>query len=138
MPHPNERNVAANIRYLRTARGLTQDALAAALADSGHDLTSMAICNLERGRRRITVEDLAALADVLGETPQRLLTADLATSGANGPAQDYTVTLEAGVTEAVTADRTDVVDDWLAFYLRGVRVFYAPVARILCIRGGGA
>ncbi len=138
MPHPTESNVAANVRHLRTARGLSQEALAAAIAANGYELASMAICNVERGRRRITVEDLAALAEALGESPQRLLSADLASSGPDGLAQDYAVTLESGVTHAVTADRTDVADGWLTFYQRGERVFFTPTARILCVRGAGA
>ena len=58
-----------NIRRIRLAKGLTQEALA---ADAGLDLTYLG--GIERGRRNPTVDVLLRLAKVLGcELPELLV-----------------------------------------------------------------
>jgi transcriptional regulator with XRE-family HTH domain len=76
-PHvgPHGRTVAANIHRLRQARGLTQHATVTALAAAGRPIPRSALSDIELGVRRVDIDDLHALAVVLGVSPLRLLTA---------------------------------------------------------------
>lgn len=65
--------VAANVRALRKERGLSQEALAAALSARGHQLQRGVVTAIETESRSVTVDDLVAFADALGVTPQLLL-----------------------------------------------------------------
>lgn len=66
----------ANVRFLRQAHGLTYRELAVQLAKAGRPIPELGLSRLERGERRIDVDDLVALAQVLGVTPQELLFTD--------------------------------------------------------------
>jgi len=74
------RQVATNVRRLRTARGLSLREMAARLAAAGYSLSADAINKIENGReadsekqvRRVDVDDLHALAAVLGARPEEL------------------------------------------------------------------
>lgn len=61
------RVVAANVRRLRKARGLTQEQLA---HDAGIDLTYLG--GIERGRRNPSLAVLVRLSDALGVRPASL------------------------------------------------------------------
>jgi transcriptional regulator with XRE-family HTH domain len=134
MPPTPEEVVAANVRLLRVARELSQDGLAELLVKAGHRQSAMSIWGLENNRRRINVADLVAIADVLDVTPQQLMSSDPDALDPADPVTTYAVTVEGGETEVVEADRTELDDGWLNFHLRGERVFFAPAARVLCIR----
>ena len=121
--------VAANVRRLREALGITQDELArrAALGSTG-----MALWGIETSKRRIRVNDLCTLATALDTTPERLLTPGAEPDSA---AHRYEVRIDGGITELVDAD--DAAADergLLNFYLRGERVFMTSVARVLSVR----
>lgn len=131
MPPPPEETVAANIRALRTARGLTQGELA---EKAGLHLTEQRVWALENGRRRITVADLAALADALEVDADKLLSTDPDDLVTEGRPVSHAVLLDGGTVEVVEAHRTELDDGWLNFYLRDGRVFFAPVARVLGVR----
>ena len=60
--------IAANVRRLRTARGLSQEALADVC---GYHRTYVG--GIERAERNITIATLEALAGALGVDPQSLL-----------------------------------------------------------------
>jgi transcriptional regulator with XRE-family HTH domain len=65
--------VAANVKRLREGKNLGLRALAGRLADAGRPLTHTALDKIERGTRRVDVDDLMALAVTLGVSPLRLL-----------------------------------------------------------------
>lgn len=62
-----------NVKRLRAERNLRLRALAGRLADTGRPLTHTALDKIERGTRRVDVDDLMALAVALGVSPLRLL-----------------------------------------------------------------
>ncbi|WP_159054513.1 helix-turn-helix domain-containing protein [Streptomyces dysideae] len=77
---PTGRAVAANVKRLRKARGLSLRALSAALKDRGRTLSADALNKIEnaaepdgRGVRRVDVDDLAALAVAFDVPPSALL-----------------------------------------------------------------
>lgn len=63
---PTGRTVAQNLARLRSARQLTVIGLADRLKTLGHPILSTAITKIEMGQRRVTVDDLTALAVALG------------------------------------------------------------------------
>lgn len=65
--------VAENVRRIRGQRGMTTYALSDALAEAGRPITPTAIVRLEKQKRQVTVDDLAALAAALSVTPAQLL-----------------------------------------------------------------
>lgn len=64
--------VAANIRRIREARRLTYVELSRLLAETGSSVAVLGLRRIERGERRVDVDDLVALADVLGMRPEML------------------------------------------------------------------
>lgn len=67
------RLVGENVKRLRAAKGLTQEAFA---ERSG--FSQQYVSDLERGRRNPTVVSLFELAQALGVTPAELLTPEMA------------------------------------------------------------
>lgn len=65
--------VRANIARIRKAQGITLRELADQLAGSDRPLSHNAISEIERGARRVDVDDLIALALALNATPNALL-----------------------------------------------------------------
>lgn len=136
VPDTPEAVVAANVRRLREALGITQNDLAERATKAGHSLGPMAMWTLENGKRRIRVDDLYGLAEALGVTPQQLLSPDV-DPAATG--RLYEVLLDGGTSEHVTASRVEPDEHgWLNFYLHDERVFFAAAARVLCVRIGEA
>lgn len=72
-PGPSSVRVAANLRRIRQDRGLSYAELARRLAALGHPILDTGVIKIEKGERRIDVDDLVALAVALGTTPNRLL-----------------------------------------------------------------
>lgn len=70
---PTSRHVAANLKRLRKARGLSTTRLADALKAAGQPIPPTGITRIEKGERRVDVDDLTALAVVLGVSPSALL-----------------------------------------------------------------
>ncbi len=65
--------VAERVVTVRRAAGLTLAALAAKLEEVGHPMLISALSRIEKGRRRVDVDDLVALALALGVSPNDLL-----------------------------------------------------------------
>ena len=65
--------MAANLRRIRRERDLTTAALSRRLAEIGHPIADTGITKIEKGDRRVDVDDLVALAVALDTTPNRLL-----------------------------------------------------------------
>lgn len=72
-PGPTAQTVAANIRTLRTLRGMSQADLAAALTERGHDVPPIGIRRMEKCERAVTVDDLMVLCLALDCSPVALL-----------------------------------------------------------------
>ncbi|MEU7913456.1 helix-turn-helix domain-containing protein [Microbispora bryophytorum] len=70
---PVGREVAANLRRFRDARGLSTTQLSKLLAEQGRPIQPTGITKIEKGDRRVDVDDLVALATVLGVSPVALL-----------------------------------------------------------------
>lgn len=67
------RRVRDNVKTLRLERGLTHQQMADLLADRGRPIPVLGLSRIENGARRVDVDDLMALAAVLGTTPADLL-----------------------------------------------------------------
>jgi transcriptional regulator with XRE-family HTH domain len=67
--------VKAQIRRLREQRGLSLQALSEQLETVGRPILASGLSKIEAGTRRVDVDDLVALAEALGATPDDLLTA---------------------------------------------------------------
>lgn len=59
-----ERTIAARVKQLRAARGLSTRALADLLQQKGRSIHDSAVSKIELGSRRITVDDLAAMLEI--------------------------------------------------------------------------
>lgn len=70
---PTAKAVAQNVKRLRERRGMTIYSLSGALGKAGRPITPSAIAKIEKQQRQVTVDDLTALADVLGASPTALL-----------------------------------------------------------------
>ncbi|MGI5274883.1 helix-turn-helix domain-containing protein [Nonomuraea sp. CA-218870] len=70
---PSGAHVAANLRRLRGVRGLSTSQLSKLLSDHGRPIQQSGITRMEKGDRKIDVDDLVALAVVLGVNPNALL-----------------------------------------------------------------
>jgi transcriptional regulator with XRE-family HTH domain len=73
---PVGRRVIANVRLLRSSAGITYKDLSDRLAALGQPIPVLGLSRLERGERRVDVDDLVALAEVLGVTTTDLLFAE--------------------------------------------------------------
>lgn len=70
---PTGATVAANVRRVREARGLTIYELSGALDRAGRAIAPSAVAKIERKERQVSVDDLMALSVVLGVSPSALL-----------------------------------------------------------------
>ncbi|WEH16855.1 helix-turn-helix transcriptional regulator [Streptomyces sp. VNUA24] len=70
---PTAEAVASNVRRVRKHRGLSTYQLADRLKRGGRPIAASAISKLERGERKVDVDDLAALAVALEVSPSALL-----------------------------------------------------------------
>jgi len=69
--------VASNIQCLRRLRGYSYAELSRRLATHGHPILDTGILKIEKGARRVDVDDLMALAAALEADPAVLLMADV-------------------------------------------------------------
>ncbi|WP_334665855.1 helix-turn-helix transcriptional regulator [Streptomyces cyaneofuscatus] len=69
------RHVGRIVRDLRERQGISTTAMAQRLTALGRRISQSGVTRLETGQRRIDVDDLAALAAVLGVHPAALLPA---------------------------------------------------------------
>lgn len=80
LPGPTSKRVSENIERLRKLRGLSQAQLANKLTKAGRPMLDTAISKIERGTRRVDVDDLVALALALNVSPAALLMPEAANS----------------------------------------------------------
>ncbi len=70
---PVAARVGANIRHFRALRGVSVRELSARLGELGRPILPSGITKLEKGGRRVDVDELIALAVALGVNPNALL-----------------------------------------------------------------
>lgn len=70
---PTGETVRENVTYLRESKNLTYAKLARQLAQVGNPIPPLGLRRIEAGERRVHVDDLIALAQVLSTTPSMLL-----------------------------------------------------------------
>jgi transcriptional regulator with XRE-family HTH domain len=70
---PLGQNLIANVEYLRQVRGLSARKLSAELDKAGRPIPPLGLARMARGERRVDVDELVALAEVLEVTPDVLL-----------------------------------------------------------------
>jgi transcriptional regulator with XRE-family HTH domain len=75
---PTARRLAANVRELRRQRELDLSDLSTRLTELGHPMGLNTLSKIERGARRVDVDDLVALAMALQVNPNRLLLTETA------------------------------------------------------------
>lgn len=67
------KHVSGMIRLLRVANRLSHTELAALMSNAGHKVSKTAISEIENGARRVSVDDLMAIAIALNAPPNKLL-----------------------------------------------------------------
>jgi transcriptional regulator with XRE-family HTH domain len=72
-PGPLGCNLIANVERLRRARGLSLRKLSVALDEAGRPVPPLGLSRMAHGERRVDVDELVALAEVLDVTPDVLL-----------------------------------------------------------------
>lgn len=72
---PVGQTVAANVRLLRKARGMTMDQLVELVREAGRPWWTSTVTRIELCQRHLDADDLAVLAGVLDVTVQRLFEA---------------------------------------------------------------
>ncbi|MFF3092141.1 helix-turn-helix domain-containing protein [Streptomyces cyaneofuscatus] len=73
---PISRQIARNLPTLRKARNLSTTKLSAKLKEAGRPIPPTGITRIEKGERRVDIDDLAALALALNVSPGALLLPD--------------------------------------------------------------
>lgn len=106
---PTGLQTARNIERLRTELGMSQRRLAQVLTDLGRPTPTTALSKIERGERRVDVDDLAAIAVALGVSPTTLLLPPVA------DASRTTVTGAGAVTTEAAWDWIDGIRPLLPF-----------------------
>lgn len=110
------RLVAANIRAARARLGITQARLASRMRQLGHDWYQQTAGATERGDRRATAEEIAALAFCLDTTPDVILL----------PPPGVAVVLFGD--ERIPAQRLSIVDDSVSWDGDDIKVSRPSVA----------
>ncbi len=72
-PGPLGRNLIANMEHLRQVRGLSLRKLSAELDGIGRPIPPLGLARIAKAERHVDVDELVALAEVLGVTPDVLL-----------------------------------------------------------------
>ncbi|MFE7072699.1 helix-turn-helix domain-containing protein [Streptomyces sp. NPDC057620] len=83
-PGPAGRNARRNLRRLREERRFSYAELAERLARLDHHVTALDLSSLERGERRVDVDDLVALAAVFDCTLDQMLAPPAACDNCHG------------------------------------------------------
>jgi transcriptional regulator with XRE-family HTH domain len=80
---PVGKRIGNTVRRFRHERGMDLRDLEGKLAEEGHPIKLGQLSKLERGERRVDVDDLVALAIVLNVTPSQLLMPEPPSQGAD-------------------------------------------------------
>jgi len=72
-PGPVGRNLIANVERLRAERDLSLNRLSALLEEAGRPVPPLGLSRMIKAERRVDVDELVALAEVLDVTPDVLL-----------------------------------------------------------------
>jgi transcriptional regulator with XRE-family HTH domain len=111
--------VSANVKRLRTDQNLGLRGLSTKLAEVGRPLGHSAVDQIEKGTRRVDVDDLVALAAALGVSPTTLLMPGM--SNADAPKMIEVARAEMSIARFWLWLKTDAA---LPTYQREQRRFY--------------
>ena len=129
-----EATVASNVKAARKHYAVTQKQLSERLSQVGRPMSVATISLMEAGRRRITVDELAALGRAFDCGVATLLRSSPFLGPHPEELREYYVRLTDGTVEAVTASSIDTRDGWLRLSTHGKSVFSAPQAAVTCVR----
>jgi transcriptional regulator with XRE-family HTH domain len=130
---PIGRHLIANIDRLRQARGFSWRKLSAELTSIGRPIPPLGLTRMAKAERRVDVDELAALAQVLDVTPGELLTPP----GAGKPGKDHAAAraaqdLVTRIGQLVAADDHPADHDTLCGYVdRALRRVQIEVEELL-------
>lgn len=134
---PVGRHVIANVERLCEERGLSWRRLSAMLDRVGHPIPELGLSRMRKAERRVDVDELAALSEVLGVTPAALL----APPGEAGAGPEPPVLRDIGELAArIVALLEAAPDDAAALAARvdrALRLVAIRVEELLAETGGG-
>lgn len=94
---PLAQRVARNVKQLRERQRMPLTQLAARLAELGTPIARLGLYDLEKGTRKVSVDELAALAQLFGVAQPWDLTGDICDTCCNAPPAGF---------RCVSCDRT--------------------------------
>ena len=107
-PGPVGQNLIANVERIRAERGLSMRRLSALLEEAGRPVPPLGLSRIAKGERRVDVDELVALAEVLGVTPDVLLAPP---GEATDPLPEHAATAAARQLAARIEDLLEVAGD---------------------------
>ena len=122
---PIGRNLIANVDRLRSERGLSWRRLSAELDRAGRPIFPLGLRRMAKAERRVDVDELVALAQVLGVTPAALLAPPDAgdTTDSDHPAMAVAANLTARIKQLLSdPEDRDVLDGYLDRALRRLQI----------------
>lgn len=112
-PGVTHEHVAANVRDARQAIGMDVRTAARRMTEAGRKIAPSGISKIENGDRRVDVDDLTALAYVLGTTPAALLTPPEAATTLSGVPETFLPEeIQAWIAGSVKLTTADLVRYW--------------------------
>jgi len=133
--------VSANLLNIRTRQNLLYTQVSARLKEIGREIPPLAVRRIEDGERHVTVDDLVALASVLGVSPVTLLMPAssehselVGTAGSSQPIDaerywDWLLAdspLAAGSTRAQVEFQTRSLPSWKSLRIPGITGYPEP------------
>jgi transcriptional regulator with XRE-family HTH domain len=128
-----EATLARNVRAARKWRGVSQKRLAARMTELGCPMSEATLCQLENGKRRITVDELAALAQAFEVPLPVMLTEPFAPRPAEAE-RSLTVVLADETVKDIAATGIDTMDGWLWLRHGQRKVFGAPQSTVTFVQ----
>lgn len=120
-----EASLARNVRAARKWAGVSQKQLSARMAELGCPMSEATLCQLENGKRRIAVDELAALARAF-EVPLPVMLVEPFAPRPVEAERTFTVGLADETVKGVAATSIETVDGWLWLRHGQRKVFGAP------------
>ncbi|MFJ8929220.1 helix-turn-helix domain-containing protein [Streptomyces sp. NPDC102364] len=128
-----EASLARNVRAARKWHGVSQKRLAARMVELGCPMSEATLCQLENGKRRIVVDELAALAQAF-EVPLPVMLVEPFAPRPVEAERKFTVGLADETVKDVVATSIDAADGWLWLRHGQRKVFGAPQSTVTFVQ----